>query len=355
MSVTSPDFLKPVETLSSADLARICDGWIADGARGEIAIDRLSSAVEPKPGSLIFIQPGAHLADAARISGVGAILCAEASLEFMPAEPVKIVVQAPHHAFAKIGRHLFPDALGPGPVNVSAGLSPDFPAARVSVLAQIEDGAVVEPGAVIGDYAAVGRNSVIGANAVVGDHCQIGRECRIGPSATIQYSLIGNGVYIFGGAQIGQDGFGFMPGPSGLEKVPQLGRVIIQDRVEIGANTTIDRGALDDTVIGEGTKIDNLVQIAHNVRIGRHCVIAAHTGISGSVTVGDGCMFGGRVGIADHLTIGNRVQIGGSSGVMHNIPDGERWLGTPALPAKLALRQVTALRKLVSTDKKPKK
>jgi len=354
VSVISPDFLIPVDTLSSADLARICEGRVVEGTRGEIAIDRLASAAEPKPGSLIFIQAGKHPADTTRIAIAGAILCAEASLEFLPAEPVKIVVPAPHPAFAKIGRHLFPDALGPGRVRASEGFSPKFPAARVSALALIEDGVVVEPGAVIGDHAAVGRNTIVGANANIGDHCQIGRDCRIGPGASIQYSLIGNGVSIFGGAQIGQDGFGFVPGPNGLEKVPQLGRVIIQDRVEIGANTTIDRGALDDTVIGEGTKIDNLVQIAHNVRIGRHCVIAAHTGISGSVTVGDGCMFGGRVAIADHLTIGNGVQIGGSSGVMHDIPDGERWLGTPALPAKVALRQITALRKLASTDKKPK-
>lgn len=355
MSGISPDFLKPVEPLSSADLARICDGRIVEGAHGEIEIDRLSSANEPKPGSLIFIQPGKQPADPTRIAAAGAILCAEASLGFMPREPMKIVVAAPQLAFAKIGRHLFPENLGAGRVSASKGLSPDFPSARVSVLALIEEGAVIEPGAVIGDYAAIGRNTVIGANAVIADHCQIGRDCRIGPGAGIQYSLIGNGVGIFGGAQIGQDGFGYVPGPGGLEKVPQLGRVIIQDRVEIGANTTIDRGALDDTVIGEGTKIDNLVQIAHNVRIGRHCVIAAHTGISGSVTVGDGCMFGGRVGIADHLTIGNGVQVGASSGVMHDIPDGERWLGTPALPAKTALRQFTALRKLASTDKKPQK
>lgn len=355
MSGISPDFLKPVEPLSSAVLARICEGRIVEGTRGEVEIDRLSSVVEPKPGSLIFIQPGKHPANPSRIAPAGAILCADASLEFMPREPVKIVVPAPHHAFAKIGRHLFPDSLGAGRVSASEGLSPHFPAASVSVLAQIEEGVVIAPGAVIGDYAAIGRNTVVGANAVIADHCQIGRDCRIGPSASIQYSLIGNGVGIFGGAQIGQDGFGYVPGSNGLEKVPQLGRVIIQDRVEIGANTTIDRGALDDTVIGEGTKIDNLVQIAHNVRIGRHCVIAALTGISGSVTIGDGCMFGGRVGIADHLTIGNGVQIGGSSGVMHDIPDGERWLGTPAMPAKTALRQITALRKIAGADKKPHK
>lgn len=272
----------------------------------------------------------------------------------MPAEPAKIVVSAPLQAFSRIGRHLFPDNLGPGRVSSSKGLSPSHPDARVSALAQLEEGVVVESGAVIGDHVAIGRNTIIGANAVIADGCQIGRNCRIGPLAVVQYALIGNGVFIFGGAQIGQDGFGFVPGKDGLEKVPQLGRVIIQDNVEIGANSTVDRGTLTDTVIGEGTKIDNLVQIAHNVRIGRNCAIAGHTGLSGSVTVGDGCLLGGRVGIADHVTIGSGVQIGAASGVMHDIPDGERWLGVPAMPAKAAMRQMATLRKLAGVDKKPK-
>src|SRR5690606_21694064 len=145
--------------------------------------------------------------------------------------------------------------------------------------------------------------------------------------------------------QVGQDGFGFLPGPKGLEKNPQIGRVVIQNDVEIGANTTVDRGALSDTIIGEGSKIDNLVQVAHNVKIGRSCVIAGNTGISGSVTIGDMVMLGGRVGIADHITIGDRAQLAAGSGVMHDIPAGERWAGSPAQPRRQALREIAALRK----------
>ncbi|MCI5076984.1 MAG: UDP-3-O-(3-hydroxymyristoyl)glucosamine N-acyltransferase [Oricola sp.] len=334
------------------DIASLCDGRVAGGS--EVVISALCSMEHPKAGALAFAQPKAKDADLARLSMVGAILCVEADLDRMPAEPAKIVVDKPHRAFASIGRHLFPASLGPSPVSLSDGASDRFPDARVSTLAEIEDGAVIGPGAVIGDHAAVGRGSMIGANAVIADSTQIGRDCRIGANAVLQYALVGNRVIIHGGAQIGQDGFGFVPGDGALERVPQLGRVIIQDGVEIGSNATIDRGALDDTVIGEGTKIDNLVQIAHNVRIGRHCVIAAQSGVSGSVVIGDGCMLGGGVGIADHVTIGSGVQIGAASGVMHDIPDGERWVGSPAMPVKQFFRQVAALRKLSATDKKRK-
>lgn len=308
----------------------------------------------PRPGSLAFVQSKSRHPGLDGLSVVGAILCVEADLDRMPSGPAKIVVDQPHRAFASIGRHLFPDSIGPCRVSFGDGCDERFTHARVSATARIEDGATIEPGAVIGDHVAIGRNTVIGANAVIADHCQLGRDCRIGPGAVLQYALIGNGVIVHGGAQIGQDGFGFVPGGGGLERVPQLGRVILQDGVEIGANSAVDRGALDDTVIGEGTKIDNLVQIAHNVTIGRYCVIAAHTGVSGSVVIGDGCMLGGGVGIADHITIGSGVQIGAASGVMHDIPDGERWVGAPAMPTKQFFRQLSALRKLAATDKKPK-
>ena len=146
----------------------------------------------------------------------------------------------------------------------------------------------------IGPLAAIGAGTIVAPNAVIGRFCQIGRDCYVGPGASIQYALIGNRVIIHAGAKIGQDGFGFVAGARGPERIPQIGRVVIQDDVEIGANTTIDRGAMADTIIGEGTKIDNLVQIAHNVRIGRGCIIAGHCGISGSVTMGDYVMLGGR-------------------------------------------------------------
>jgi len=325
---------------------------LVDEDRGDAVIEGLSAVSDPKPGTLVFIQ---RKGDYAGLSVATAVLCPEDCLALIPEGPARIVVAQPQAAFARLGRHLYPEAIGPGRTSAQEGYRPEYPDSRVSRLAEIEEGAVIEAGAVIGDHAAVGRNTQIGANAVIANHCQVGRGCRIGAGAALQYALIGNDVLIHGGVQIGQDGFGFFPGSSGLEKMPQLGRVIVQDRVEIGANSTIDRGTLGDTVIGEGTKIDNLVQIAHNVVIGRSCVIAGHVGLSGSVTIGDGCMLGGRVGIADHVKIGSKVQIAASSGVMNDIPDGERWAGTPAQPFKEFFRQTAKLRKLAGVDKKPKK
>jgi UDP-3-O-[3-hydroxymyristoyl] glucosamine N-acyltransferase len=225
------------------------------------------------------------------------------------------------------------------------------PAAYVHPTASIEAGATIEAGAVIGKGVSVGTGTLIAATAVVGEGCQIGRDSYIAPGVAVQFAMIGNRVSLHPGVRIGQDGFGYVPGPRGLEKVPQLGRVILQDDVEIGANTTIDRGALSDTVIGEGTKIDNLVQIAHNVRIGRFCIVAAHCGISGSCVIGDQTMLGGRVGLADHLVIGSRVQIAAASGVMNDIPDGERWGGFPARPIKQWFRDIANIRSIG----KPKK
>jgi len=204
----------------------------------------------------------------------------------------------------------------------------------VDASAKLEDGVVVEAGAIIGAGAEIGAGSVVGAGAAIGAGTRIGRQCHIGHAATVQHALIGNHVIIHPGVRIGQDGFGYTPGPRGLEKIPQIGRVIIQDYVEIGANTAIDRGALDDTVIGEGTKIDNLVQIAHNVRIGRHCVIVAQVGIAGSTTLGDGVMIGGASGINGHVTIGDGAQLAALSGVAGDVPAGALWGGQPARPMR---------------------
>jgi UDP-3-O-[3-hydroxymyristoyl] glucosamine N-acyltransferase len=181
---------------------------------------------------------------------------------------------------------------------------------------------------------------------VIGPDVRIGRECAIGAGATVMHALIGNYVIIQAGVRIGQDGFGYLPGAQGHRKIPQTRRVIIQDGVEIGANTTIDRGSTRDTVIGEGSKIDNLVQIAHNVSIGRHCLIAGQVGLSGSVIVGDFVMMGGKVGIADHVTIGAGAVLGAQSGVMADVPAGARWIGSPAQPVRDFMKGVAALRRL---------
>ncbi|MEM9574672.1 MAG: UDP-3-O-(3-hydroxymyristoyl)glucosamine N-acyltransferase, partial [Pseudomonadota bacterium] len=280
-----------------------------------------------------------------------AVICSQKVAEKLPQEALGLIVQNPHDAFANAARALYPASIGNARRGLEDGQYRQVNGAYISSTAKIEDNVIIEAGAVIGANAAVGSGSYIGPNATIAANCQIGRNCSIGPSTSMQYCLLGDNVIIHTGARIGQDGFGFVPGANGLSKMPQLGRVIVQNDVEIGANTTVDRGTLDDTVIGEGTKIDNLVQIGHNVVIGRNCAIAGFVGMSGSSKIGDGCLIGGRVGISDHVTIGNGVQLAATSSVMNDIPDGEKWAGTPAQPFKAFFREQATLRRIAKQNK----
>ena len=234
---------------------------------------------------------------------------------------------------------------------LSYGPIEDGNASLVHPTAEIEEGAIIEPGAVIGAEAKIGRDSVISSGAVIGARCYIGRNCYIGANASIVCSLIGDGVIIHQGAGIGQDGFGFAMGAQGHLKVPQIGRVIIQDHVEIGANTTIDRGALKDTVIGQGTKIDNLVQIGHNVIIGQNCVIVSQVGISGSTELGDFVIFGGQGGCVGHIKIGSGVKIAANGKIINNVEPGAIIGGAPAVPIMEWKRQIIAIKKMAAKKK----
>ncbi len=264
-----------------------------------------------------------------------------------PEGVIALLSDDPYRAFAKALWLFYPDA-GHPKICPSA---PEFSTAvgastAIDPTARLEDGVVVEPNAVIGPEVQIGAGTRIAAGAVIGYRSCIGRNCYIGPRAVITHSLVGNNVVIHTGAAIGQDGFGFAMGPSGHFKVPQIGRVIIQDNVEIGANTTIDRGALRDTVIGEGTKIDNLVQIAHNVRIGRHCIIVAQVGIAGSSELEDFVVMAGQSALGGHLRIGAGAQIAAQSGVIDNVPRGERWGGSPAQPLLNWARELAMMKRL---------
>jgi UDP-3-O-[3-hydroxymyristoyl] glucosamine N-acyltransferase len=345
--MTEPVFFEPSRRFTLGQISTLTGARLVDATQSEIPITSVAGAASGGRDALIYVD-GRKNAGFLAQAQAGAALVREEMVAGAPPDLPLLVSTRPQYDFATVARLMFPAAARPGPITGEVGISP---AAHISPLARLEDGVTVEAGAVIGAGVEIGRGSVIAPNAVIGAGCRIGRESFVGSGAAVQHALIGDRVIIHGGVQIGQDGFGFVGGPKGAEKMPQLGRVIIQDDVEIGANTTVDRGALTDTVIGAGTKIDNLVQIAHNVKIGRSCLIAGQCGISGSVTLGNGVMLGGRVGLADHLTVGDQAELAASSGVMHNVPSGEQWAGSPARPMKEFFREVVLLKRLLGERK----
>lgn len=345
-----PVFFQPSRPLTVGEISILTGAELRTHDFSSRQITGLASLDTGIAGSLVFVEGKRNLAALGSLNAA-AVLCSEDAARYVRDDVAVLISAKPQQDFAAIGRLLFPDAVRPAPLTGETGISP---AAHVDKSAVLEDGVIVEAGAVIGPDVVIGSGSVIAPNAVIGKSSRIGRESYIGPTSVVQNALIGNRVIVHSGVRIGQDGFGFVAGRFGAEKMPQLGHVIIQDDVEIGANTTVDRGALSDTIIGEGTKIDNLVQVAHNVRIGRSCLIAGLCGISGSVTLGDGVMLGGNVGLADHLTIGSGAAIAARAGVMNDIPAGQKWAGAPARPIKEFFREIAAIRKLTK-DKTEKR
>ena len=299
---------------------------------------------EAGPGDLAFLDNPKY-ATLLSHTQAGALLISQRFAGVVPAHVTTLIVAEPYRTFVAVAQALFPAALRPASLY---GRTDEIDGAHVHSEARLEAGVVIDPGAVIGPGAEIGAGSIIGAGAVIGPAVRIGRHCAIGPGATLTHALVGDRVIIHPGVRIGQDGFGYLMGSSGHRKVPQVGRVIIQDDVEIGANTTIDRGAIRDTVVGEGTKIDNLVQVGHNVSIGRHCVLVAQTGIAGSVTLHDFVVLGARVGVNNHVTVGEGAQIAATSIVNDDVPPGARWGGTPAKPIKAWFREMKTLERMAA-------
>jgi UDP-3-O-[3-hydroxymyristoyl] glucosamine N-acyltransferase len=256
----------------------------------------------------------------------------------VPETTVAIVASDPLVAWSKVAALFHPV------VPVKPGI---HPSAVIAASAIIDPTTEVGPLAVIGENVVIGPRGRIGAMAVIGNGVRIGWDVRIGPHVSLSHALIGDRVYIYPGARLGQDGFGFAITAEGFHSVPQLGRVLIEDDVEIGANSTVDRGTLEDTVIGAGSRIDNLVQIGHNVRIGRACVIVAQAGISGSTVLEDQVVLAGQVGLAGHLRIGAGSRIGAKAGVMADVPPRSDLVGAPAQPVKMFFKEVATIRRWV--------
>jgi len=338
------DFYPPAIRPTIAEVVE----WISAKAPIGARLDRTLNGVAPldlaQPDELSFFDNRRYL-PALRETRAGAVILAPSAVASAPATCVTLATPNAYHAMAAVMARLYPDAMRPGSLVGERGVSPK---ATVHGAARLEPGVIVDPGAVIGPEAEIGTGTVVGANAVIGPRVRIGRNGSIGPGCTVLAALIGDRVILHPGVHIGQDGFGFAIGPQGHAKAPQIGRVIIQDDVEIGAGTTIDRGANRDTVIGEGTKIDNLVQIGHNVTIGRHCVIVAQAGVAGSSVLEDFVALGGQAGIAGHLRIGAGAQVAAAAGVMRDVPSGQQWVGAPAAPAREFFRLHATLKRLAS-------
>jgi len=296
------------------------------------------------PTDLTFLDNRKYVPQLRTTAAAACFVIAELSPQ-VPAGTAALITREPYRAFARTLARFYPGASRPRTAEMGGEPGP------VHSTAMLEDGVTLEPGAIIGREARIGRGTVVAAGALVGYRCTVGRACYIGPGAALTHAMVGDRVLIHAGVRIGQDGFGFAMGGKGHLKVPQIGRVIIQDDVEIGANTTIDRGSLKDTIIGEGTKIDNLVQIGHNVVVGRHCVIVGMVGISGSAELGDFVVVGGQAGIVGHIKIGAGAQIAGGSGVTHDLAAGGRYGGAPAKPLAAFAREIAALKQLAQRKK----
>lgn len=339
--MADPRFFSRAGPFPLSELACIGEGKLGWGVDPQQLVYDVAPLETAGPGDISFLDNRKYLA-AFLASQAGACVVPLALANRAPPDMALLLATEPYRTYALVAQAFHPEPTPSGFIDPRAIIDPS---ARLGV------GTAVAAGAVIGAHVEIGKQCWIAANAVIGPGVIIGDECVVGVHVSLSHCLIGHRVVIYPGARLGQDGFGFAISREGFVKVPQLGRVIIGNDVEIGANTTIDRGAGPDTVIGHGCRIDNLVQIGHNVQLGQGCVVVAQVGISGSTRVGDFAMIGGQAGLTGHLSIGARARIGAQAGVMRDVAAAATVMGSPALPVREYWRHMVVLEQVAKRSK----
>ncbi|MCC7428306.1 MAG: UDP-3-O-(3-hydroxymyristoyl)glucosamine N-acyltransferase [Alphaproteobacteria bacterium] len=339
--MVDPRFFATSGPFTLAELAARAEAALAPGADPALTLTDVAPLAAAGPGEISFLDNKRYVAALAGCRA-GACILHPSMVAKAPAGMALLLHEKPYLGYARIAAAFHP--LPPATPGI-------HPSAVIAPGAKIGHGCEIGPFVVVEAGAEIGANCRIAAHAVIGRGVAIGPDCRIGPHASISHAILGARVMIYPGVRIGQEGFGFAEGPAGFVSVPQLGRVLVGDDVEVGANTTIDRGSASDTVIGAGSRIDNLVQIGHNVRIGRCCVIVAQVGISGSTELGDFVMAGGQAGFTGHLKVGARARIAAKAGVAGDVEPGQDVAGGPARPAAEHWRATALLYRLAREER----
>tara|TARA_B100000929_G_scaffold290593_1_gene284781 strand:+ start:2984 stop:4027 length:1044 start_codon:yes stop_codon:yes gene_type:complete len=339
--MSDPRFYKKLGPFKLHELVSFVCGNINSTKFDHKIIDDIAALHLAKPSEISFFD-NLKYRDQLLNTKAGACIIKESNKVLAPKETALIFSDNPYLDFTMISRSFYPEQIHPK--SVSGLLFDEI----ITNNSNIQKDVILEKGVVIGKNVEIGNNSFIGSNAVIGSNVRIGENTYIGANVSITYAFIGSNVIIHQGTSIGQDGFGFSMSPKGHIKIPQVGLVVINDDVEIGSNCCIDRGSNQNTVIGKGTKIDNLVQIAHNCVIGEHCVLAGMVGLAGSTTLEDFVVMGAKSGATGHLTIGKGSQIAAKSGVTRDLPPGRKWAGFPIRSLNNWKKEILKIKKLTN-------